>query len=114
MSTRFRGPNVVRCELVTGNQITPIIGAYLPPPTLYHMLDMEEALNCLLGRDHVVLGGINADIVRLMNPQYQHVADFLASFGPVDLLAHFSTAPLLPQPTDVVTGPVRANPPILV
>ena len=33
-STRYHGPNVVSCEIVTGLSWTPLVGAYLPPSTL--------------------------------------------------------------------------------
>ena len=59
---------MVSCELVAGNQRTPIIEAYLPLSILYHPPYLEEALNCFPDRDHVVLGDLNADICRLMNP----------------------------------------------
>ena len=38
-SMRFHGPNVVICEVITNRKWTPIIGAYLPPSTLEHLLD---------------------------------------------------------------------------
>ena len=67
----------------------PLIGSYLPPSTSDHIIDLEEALNRLLGRDPVVLGGLNADIGHLSNPRNQQFSDFLASFGSVELLRHF-------------------------
>ena len=36
-STRFHGPNVVSCEIVTGPTQTPLVGAYFPPSTLEHL-----------------------------------------------------------------------------
>ena len=88
-STRFHGPNVVSCEIVSGNQLTPLIGSYLPPSTLDHLPHLEEALNPFPDRDPIILGGLNADIIRLRNPREQQVAYFLAYFGLVCLLAHF-------------------------
>ena len=41
-STRFHGPNVVSYKIVTGRTKTPVVGAYLPPSTLEHLLDVEE------------------------------------------------------------------------
>ena len=41
-STRFHGPNVVSCKIVTGRTKTPVVGAYLPPSTLEHLPDVEE------------------------------------------------------------------------
>ena len=37
-----------------------LIGEYLPPPTLEHLPDLEELLNCFPGRDPIVLGNPNA------------------------------------------------------
>ena len=56
------------CEVISGNQLTPIIGEYLPPSTLDHLPDLEEALNRFLGRYPVVLGDLNADFGRLSKP----------------------------------------------
>ena len=40
-STRYHGPNVVSCELITGITRTPLAGTYLPPSTLDHLPDLE-------------------------------------------------------------------------
>ena len=72
---------MVSCKLVSGDQQTSLIGAYLPPPTLDHLSELEEALNLFQGRDPVLLGDLNVDIGRLRNPRDQNVTDFLASFG---------------------------------
>ena len=45
-ATQFHGTNVVSCEVITDGKRTPIIGAYLPPSTLDHLPDLEEALSC--------------------------------------------------------------------
>ena len=39
--TRLYVPNMVSCEIVSGDQITPLIGAYLPPSTLAHLPYLE-------------------------------------------------------------------------
>ena len=80
---------MVSCKVVAGDHQTPLIDAYLTTSNLEQLTDLEEALNRLQGREPVVLGGQNAEIVRLRNPWDQHVADFLAYFGLVDLLGHF-------------------------
>ena len=87
--TRFHGPNKVRCDIVSGDQETPLIGVYLPPSTLYHLLDLEENFYLFIGRYPIVLGNLNAEIGRLRNPHNQHVSDFMASFVLVDLMGHF-------------------------
>ena len=88
-STHLHGTNIVSWELVSRVQGNPLIGAYLPLSTLYQLTDPEEELNRFLGRDSIVIGDLNTDIRRLQNPRIQQVADFLASFGLVDLLSHF-------------------------
>ena len=88
-STRFHGPNMVRCEIVSVNRLMPIIGAYLPPSTLDNLPNLEESLNIFLGRYPVILGELNADTSRLKNPWYQQVSGLLAYCGMVDLLVHF-------------------------
>ena len=49
-SIRFHGPDTVSCEIVSVGQRTPLIGVYLPPSTLDHITDLEEALKRLPGR----------------------------------------------------------------
>ena len=66
-----------------------LIGAYLPMSTLDHVPGMEEELKRFLDGEPVVLEELNADIGLLSNPRDQHVSDFLASFGSVDLLGNF-------------------------
>ena len=88
-STLSHKPNVVICDFVAGYQRTPLIGVYLPPSTLDHLPDLNEALNRFPGRDPVILGYLNTDISLLRNPWDQQVAGFLASFGLVDLLGNF-------------------------
>ena len=77
------------CEFIDVDKGMPLIRAYLPPSTLDHLPNLEEALNRFPDRDPVVLGELNADIGCLRNPRNQKVADFLALFGIVDLLDHF-------------------------
>ena len=86
---RFHIPNVVICKIVSSTQKTPLLKAYLPPSTIDHLPYLEKALNRVLGRDHIVMGDLNADIRCLQNPQNQQVADSLESFGLVRLLGHF-------------------------
>ena len=56
-STRYHGPNVVICELITGLTYTPLIGAYLPLSTLEHLPNLEEALR--RSRDPIVYRDLN-------------------------------------------------------
>ena len=48
-STRFHGMNIVSCKVVARDQQMPLIEAYLPPSTLDHLPDSEEALNRFMG-----------------------------------------------------------------
>ena len=59
-STRYHGPNVVRCENVTGLTQTLLVGVYLPPSTLEHLPDLDEALQRF--RDPIFLGYLNVDL----------------------------------------------------
>ena len=51
---------MVSCEIVTGLTQTPLVGSYLPPSTLEHLPNLEEALQSF--RDPIVLGGFNVKI----------------------------------------------------
>ena len=42
--TRFHRPNMVICEVVDSGKQTPLIGVYLLPYTLEHVLELEKAL----------------------------------------------------------------------
>ena len=55
-STRFHGPNMVSCEIVTRIKWTPLIRSYLLSANMDHLPDLKEALNDFLGRDNIVVG----------------------------------------------------------
>ena len=57
------------CEIVSGIQQTPLIGAYLPPDILEHPPDLKEALHHFSGRYPIVFRELNADSGRTGNPQ---------------------------------------------
>ena len=86
-SMRFHGPNVVSCEIISGLQRKPFIGAYLPLTTLEHLTYPEEALNRFPRRYPIIMRDLNADVRQMGNPQNNQVEDFLESFGLVYLLA---------------------------
>ena len=88
-STQFHGPNLVSYKIISGTQRTPLIGIYLTLTTLDHIPDLEEALNHFLGIHPKILGDLKTDVVRMGNPRYQQVSNFLVYFGLVDLLCHF-------------------------
>ena len=62
-------PNVVSCKIFSGAQQTNIIGVYLALSTLGHLPDLEEALNCFLGRYHIAMWYLNVDIIPFHNLQ---------------------------------------------
>ena len=82
---RFQGPNMVSCELVTGNLWMPSIGEYLPASMLNHITDLEEDLIFFLVRYPILLGDINADIGRLC---YHRDLQILVSFRLLGFMAH--------------------------
>ena len=64
--TRFHGPKIVICKLIEGGQWTLIIRYYLPPSTMDHLPNLEEALNRLPGRGTFV-GGVKSYIGLVCN-----------------------------------------------
>ena len=86
-SPHYHGPNVVSCEIVTRLTWTPLAGAYLPPSTLEHLPDLEEALQRFRGP--IVLGDLNVELDEARSLQSQQVADLLAEYGLIDLVHHF-------------------------
>ena len=53
-STHFHGTKVVSIEVVTDKR-TPLIGRYLPPSTLFHLTDLEEAFTRFCDQDPISL-----------------------------------------------------------
>ena len=51
--TRFHGPNVLSCVIVSGPQQMPLIGAYLPPSSLDLLCLLESALQLCAALDSV-------------------------------------------------------------
>ena len=89
-STRFHGPNVLSCLIVSGTKRMPLVGVYLPPSSLDSLPDFEEALTRFQGYTNIVAAGdLNADITDLASPRNQQVAACLATHGLFDLLPHF-------------------------
>ena len=88
-STRFQGPNVIICEIVTVHTRTSLIGAYLPPSTLKHLLDFDETLQCFKGLDPIFLGNFNVDLDKSRSLQSQPVAELLMEFGLIDQVRQF-------------------------
>ena len=75
------------CELVIGLILTPFVGAYLPPSTIEHLPDQEEALKRF--KYPIVLGDLNADLDEARSLQIQKMADLLAGYSLIDLFRHF-------------------------
>ena len=62
--TRFRCLDVVSCKVAADGKRTPPIGAYLPPSTLEHLPELEEALTQSGDQEMIVLGDLNGNIVQ--------------------------------------------------
>ena len=88
-STRFHRLNLVSCEVIAGGKRTPLIGMYLPPSTLDHLLDLEETLKQFRYQYLIVLGDLNANIIQSHNLRSHQVADLLMEFGLMNLLHRF-------------------------
>ena len=54
--TRFQSPNMVSYEVATNIKRTLIISAYLPPSTLEHSPELQEALTRLRDQATILLG----------------------------------------------------------
>ena len=67
-STNFHRPNEVSCQLVARDKLRPLIRSYIQISTLDHLPDLEDAPKRFMGRDHFVLGDLNANIGCLSNP----------------------------------------------
>ena len=52
---RFRGSNVVSCEVMSVGQRTPPVRKYLTLSTLEHIANLAEALEILPGKDTILL-----------------------------------------------------------
>ena len=61
-------------------------------------------MNRFPAKDSIIIGDLNAGIERLKNPRRQQVAEFLASFGLVDLLSHFRQRLYFATHEEVVAG----------
>ena len=85
-STRFHGPNLVSCKIVTWPTRTPLVGAYLPLSMMEHLLDIEEALQLFKGWDTIVLGDLNVELYNAWVLQSQRMADLLTEFSLIYLI----------------------------
>ena len=75
-STLYHGQNVVSCDIVAGLIRSPLVGEYLPPSTLEHLPDLEEAMKRF--RDPIVLGDFNMDIDKSRSSRSQRMPYLLA------------------------------------
>ena len=72
-STHFHFPSMMTFKFITNKKRITIIGAYLPPFILEHLLDFEEALPRFRYQDAIVLGDLSSRIVQDHNPRNQQV-----------------------------------------
>ena len=63
----FHEPNVVICGIITGKYWTLIVGAYLPPSMLAHLLDLEKDLAHFQGQEPIMLGDLDMDLDETQN-----------------------------------------------
>jgi exonuclease III len=87
-SPQRHGPNVLSFLLVSGPQITPVIGVYLPPS---HLDDIPHLIAALqrFTQPPIVLGDLNVNLDNLHPLRNHQVASLLAAYGLADLLHHF-------------------------
>ena len=87
--TKFHGPNVVSCEVITNGKRTLLIFTLLPHFTQENVRAFEDSLTCFWYQYSIVLGDLNTNILQAQNPHIQQVAELLMDFGLMDLLHHF-------------------------
>ena len=83
------GPNVLSCVLVSGDQRTLLIGAYLPPNSLADLAYLEEALQRYPKYTPILMGDLNIDLSKT-NHHAQEITNLLSVRGLMDLLPHFT------------------------
>lgn len=88
-STRHHGPNCISTVMVAGDHRIPIVGIYLAPTSLDSLPDLDAALDRFPGQKVTVLGDLNVDLLKPINPRSHQVAAVLSSHGLEDMLPHF-------------------------
>ena len=68
---------MVSCEIITGRICTPLVGAYLPPSMLNHLIYIKDALCRFQVLDAIVLGDLSIDLDDVQSPQSQLMEDLL-------------------------------------
>jgi exonuclease III len=65
-SIRLFGPNVISCQLVTGQCRIPVVGAYIPPADESTLEFIRQAMDSLLQRcKPLLLGDLNVNVADL-------------------------------------------------
>ena len=54
--------NQLKSQIISGGKHTQLVGTYLPPSTLEHLPDLEEALTHFQYQVRIVLRYLNANI----------------------------------------------------
>jgi hypothetical protein len=86
-SVRLYHPNV---QLITGKRIYACVGAYIPPGDYTTIDTITRAIKNMPSRlPIIILGDLNADILRPHDDRAAQVASMAADFGLEDLLRHF-------------------------
>jgi exonuclease III len=81
-------PDVLTCVLVSGDQCTLLIGAYLPPNSIADLAYLEEALQRYPKYTPILMGDLNIDLSKT-NHRAQEITNLLSMYGHIDLLPHF-------------------------
>jgi exonuclease III len=89
-SIRHFCPNVISCQLVTGQWWIPVVGAYIPPADESTLEFIRHAMGDQPQRcSPLLLGDLNVNLVDLRDNRARAVAADLATYGFEDLLLQF-------------------------
>jgi endonuclease/exonuclease/phosphatase family metal-dependent hydrolase len=85
------GPNVISCELVTGQRRVPLVGVYIPPADVSTLEHVRAALDRFA--DHpgnpILLGDLNVDLDRPEGEREEEIAVLLAHHSLMNMIPHF-------------------------
>jgi hypothetical protein len=87
-SPKRHGPNILSCELVSGEKRTAIIVVCLPPNDLDDLPYLDEALRKFPDCTPIILGDLNVDLNQ-KNSRATKINAAFAPYGLLDLLLHF-------------------------
>ncbi|HEY9815724.1 MAG TPA: endonuclease/exonuclease/phosphatase family protein, partial [Candidatus Obscuribacterales bacterium] len=93
-SLRKHGPNVISCELVSGFQRRPLVGAYIPPSGNYRLTlaAIDQAMDRFTPEERlraILLGDLNVNLASPQGARAVEIATALDTHGLEDLVPHF-------------------------